>query len=176
MNGIIIYKGKYGATEQYAHWLAEELQLPDINAEQLSSVKLRDYDVLLVGTSVYIGKLQIAGWLKNNLPLIRNKKIFLFLVAATPPGEKEKLDAYIRTGVPAELRANCEVFYLPGKMIMKNLSWTDRFMLKMGARLAKDPVDRKNMLTDFDHVRKDNLADLITAVKKMKSAAEPVLS
>ena len=28
MKGIIIYKGKYGATAQYAQWLGEELNFP----------------------------------------------------------------------------------------------------------------------------------------------------
>jgi menaquinone-dependent protoporphyrinogen IX oxidase len=175
MKGLIVYKGKYGATEQYAHWLAEELQLLDVAADNLSSVKLKDYDFLLIGTSVYIGKLQIDNWLKNNLSYIRTKKIFLFVVSATPPGQKEKLSTYVTSGVPGEIRANCQAYFLPGKMIMKNLSWKDRFLLKMGAKLAKDPNDRKNMLTDFNNVKKEHLAELIVAVKKFAPAKEVIM-
>ena len=28
MKGLIIFKGKYGATRQYAGWIGDELQLP----------------------------------------------------------------------------------------------------------------------------------------------------
>jgi menaquinone-dependent protoporphyrinogen IX oxidase len=175
MKGLIVYKGKYGATEQYAHWLAEELQLPDVAADNFSAVKLKDYDFLLIGTSVYIGKLQIANWLKNNLSYTRNKKLFLFVVSATPPGEKEKLNSYVKTGIPDEIKENCRIYFLPGKMIMKDLSWKDRFLLKMGARLAKDPNDRKNMLTDFNNVKKDHLADMIADVKKAFAVEETII-
>jgi hypothetical protein len=39
-------------------------------------------------------------------------------------------------------------------MIMRNLSAWDRFVLKMGARLTKDPAEKKAMLTDFNNVKK----------------------
>ena len=100
MKGIIIYKGKYGATAQYAQWLGEELNLPVLSSENSDQVNLREYDLFIIGTSVYIGKLQIAPWLRDNLPFIRNKKIILFLVAGTPPDEKEKLESYIKSGIP----------------------------------------------------------------------------
>ena len=41
----------------------------------------------------------------------------------------------------------------------------DRFLLRMGARLTKDPVAKKEMLTEYNHVRKENLANLIEKVK-----------
>jgi hypothetical protein len=55
-------------------------------------------------------------------------------------------------------------------MIKRKLSWIDRFMLKMGARLAKDPADRKNMLTDYDDVRKENLREITAAIRKFMEA------
>ena len=175
MKGIIIYKGKYGATQQYAEWLGEELSLPVVTAQDIKEDQLKEYDFLLIGASVYIGKLQIQKWLKNNLAFIRGKKIFLFQVAATPPEEKEKRQAYNRSGIPEEIIKDCEFYFLPGRMIMQNLSWKDRFMLKMGARLAKDPVAKKTMLTDYDDVRKDNIAEILTVVRNyMQHRLTPV--
>lgn len=166
MKGIIIYKGKYGATEQYANWLGEELNFPACHADDVSASDLQIYDLVIIGTSVYIGKLQISQWLKEKRSVLLSKKIFLFLVAGTPPGEKEKLEAYVRSGVPAELMANCIIFFLPGRLIKKDLSWKDRFMLKMGARLIKDPVAKKTMLTDYDQVKKENIILPVKEIKK----------
>ena len=163
MKGIIVFKGKYGATRQYAEWLAQDLNLPASSADRLSPLQLRGYDVILIGTSVYLGKLTITGWLKQNLQLLTEKKIFLFLVSATPPREKDKLDSYIQAGIPGEIRNNCEIYYLPGRMILKNLSWKDRFMLGMVARLIKGSNKEKKLLTDFDRVKKEHLAEMIEA-------------
>ncbi|WP_276502618.1 flavodoxin domain-containing protein [Terrimonas pollutisoli] len=166
MKGIVVYKGKYGATAQYANWLSEELNVPVCTAGDLSTKDLQPYDLVIIGTSVYIGKLQISQWLKDNLAVLKSKKLFLFLVAGTPPHEKEKLEAYIRSGVPAELMANCIIFFLPGRLTIKKLSWKDRFMLKMGARLTKDPAVKKGMLTDYDHVKRENIIVPVKEIKK----------
>lgn len=170
MKGIIIYKGKYGATQQYAAWLGVELNLEVASANEISRERLVQYDYLLIGTSVYIGKLQMQKWLRNNLPFIRGKKIFLLQVAGTPPAEKEKRQAYNLSGIPKELISQCEFYFLTGRMIRSKLSWIDKFMLKMGARLAKDPADRKNMLTDYDDVRKENLREITAAIRKFMEA------
>ena len=174
MKGLIVFKGKYGATAQYANWMGEELNFPVCSADGISNKDLQPYDLVIIGTSVYIGKLQITRWLKDNLAGLKSKKIFLFLVAGTPPDQKEKLEPYIRTGVPAELMANCIIFFLPGRLIIKNLSWKDRFMLKMGARLAKDAAVKKAMLTDYDHVKKENIIVPVKEIKKYCITFAPI--
>jgi menaquinone-dependent protoporphyrinogen IX oxidase len=157
MKGIIIYKGKYGATRQYADWLSEEFKLPAVPADDIMKEQLEDYDFFILGSSVYIGKLQLASWIKENIQSLTGKKIFFFLVSATPPAETTKLNEYINSGVPDQVRNNMEVYYLHGKMKIKELSWKDRFILHMGALLVKDPVAKKKMLTDFNEVKKGNL-------------------
>jgi menaquinone-dependent protoporphyrinogen IX oxidase len=169
MEGIIVYKGKYGATQQYAQWLGDELNLPFAASDNIDGNDLLNYDFFVIGSSIYIGKLQISKWLKANLASLKGKKIFFFQVAATPPDQKEKLETYVRSGVPEEIRNQCEFYFYPGKMIFNNLSWTDRFMLKMGARLTKDPAEKKGMLTDFNNVKKENIAGLASEVKKFCS-------
>ncbi|MBC7873254.1 MAG: hypothetical protein H7Y01_04620 [Ferruginibacter sp.] len=165
MKGIIIYKGKYGATRQYAEWLGNKLRLPVSVASAIKRDQLAAFDFFVIGTSVYIGKLQIKKWLSGNLSFLKGKKIFLFQVAGTPPEETGKRQAYNLAGIPEELISQCKFYFLAGRMIVRELSWMDRFMLKMGARLAKDPGDRNNMLSDYDHVRKENLRELTAAIQ-----------
>jgi menaquinone-dependent protoporphyrinogen IX oxidase len=175
MNGIIVYKGKYGATRQYAQWLGHELHLPVYTSDEIRKKELSLCDFMVIGTSVYIGKLQISHWLRSNLDVIRGKKIFFFQVAGTPPDQKEKLETYIRSGVPGELRQQCEFFYYPGKMAIRELSWTDRFMLKMGARLTKDPAAKKAMLTDYNQVKQENISPLVNVVRNFCTAKKDLL-
>lgn len=168
MNSVIIYKGKYGATQQYAQWLSEELGLRVDSAVNISGDAIKPFDYLILGSSVYIGKLQLTSWLLKNEKILAGKKIFFFLVAGTPPSETEKLMGYINKCIPGSLISSCEFYFLPGKLDIKALSWKDRFMLRMGARLAKDPADRANMLTPYDKVKKENLAPILENVRRFR--------
>lgn len=78
MKGLVIYKGKYGATKQYAMWIGQELQLPVASADRFPVGELSKYDYFILGSSVYIGKLEIRKWLKKHFHhLYPKKNIFL---------------------------------------------------------------------------------------------------
>ena len=173
MKGLVIYKGRYGGTKQYAMWIGQELQLPVASADRFPADELPKYDYLILGSSVYIGKLEIRNWLKKNFDLIQGKKIFLFQVAASPAHQIEKRESYNKASLSSDMLNNIQFYYLPGRMIMKYLSRWDRFMLKMGARLTKDPVEKKAMLTDFDHVKKENVLPLIETIRNFAEVNHP---
>ena len=173
MRGLVIYKGKYGATKQYAMWIGQELQLPVASADRFHIDDLPNYDYFILGSSVYIGKLEIKNWLKKNFTVLENKKIFFFQVAASPIEQIEKRQSYNKASLPPSILKKIQFYYLPGRMIMRNLSGWDRFMLKMGAKLAKDPVEKKAMLTDFDHVKKENILTVIEAIRTLNEVSEP---
>ena len=173
MKGLVIYKGKYGATKQYAMWIGQELQLPVASADRFPVDELPKYDYFILGSSVYIGKLEIKDRLKKNFDLLQNKKILFFQVSASPPEQIEKRESYNKASLSPDILKNIEFYYLPGRMIMRNLSAWDRFMLKMGARLTRDPLEKKAMLTDFDHVKKEKILPVIDAIRAFKEVNEP---
>ena len=173
MKGLVIYKSKYGATKQYAMWIGQELQLPVASADRFPLDELPKYDYFIIGSSVYIGKLEIKDWLKKNFNLLQNKKIFFFQVAASPVGQTKKREGYNTASLPPTILEKIQFYYLPGRLILRNLSAWDRFMLKMGARLTKDPLEKKTMLSDFDHVKKENILPVINAIRMLKKVNEP---
>jgi menaquinone-dependent protoporphyrinogen IX oxidase len=164
MKGAIIYKGKYGATRQYATWLGDVLRLPVLDLENAGPSIIAQFDYLLLGSSVYVGRTKHSEWLERNAALLQGKKLFHFIVCGTPLSEKQKLEQIMEKNIPVPLRQPASAWFLPGRMIKKELSWKDRMMLKMGARLEGNPEVRKNMLNDFDGVRQERLSTLIKAV------------
>ncbi len=165
MKGIIIFKGKYGATKQYAEWLGQELALPVCTPDNYKTEDIFNCDFVIIGSSVYIGKLQMKDWIKSNIPGLLSKKLYLFVVSGTPPEERGKLETYLQSSVPFQMRKRSQVYFLPGKLIYRNLAWRDKFMLRMGALLNKDKEASKKMLTSYNNVRKENLDTLIKDVK-----------
>ena len=176
MKGLVIYKGKYGTTKQYAMWIGQELQLSVASADRFPIDELPKYDYFILGSSVYMGQLEIKNWVKRNLKILQNKKIFFFQVAGSPPEQIEKRESYNKASLSPDILKKLQFYYLPGRMIMRNLSAWDRFMLKMGARLTKDPVEKKKMLTDFNDVKKENIDPLVTSVRNFTNIYEPEIA
>ena len=99
MKGLVIYKGRYGATKQYAAWIGQELELTVASSDKFPEDELNKHDFFIIGSSVYMGQLEIKKWLKNNIDVLINKKVFFFQVAASSVDEtkkREKLEAKIK--------------------------------------------------------------------------------
>lgn len=167
MKGIIIYKGKYGATRQYAVWLGNALELPVVPAGAETAMQLSDADFVILGTSIYIGKLQLKKWIKENQELLCTKKLYLFLVTGTSLDEKEKLVEYVRNNLPDEIRKRCKYFFFPGKLEFQKLSWQDKLLLKIGAWLSKGTKD-EIPLADYNRVDRQYIEGLVKTVNYLK--------
>lgn len=165
MKGVIVYKGKYGATRQYAQWIGNDLKLPVRQPDEISLNYLTNCDFIILGSAVYIGKLLIWKWLKKHAGVLQNKKLFLFIVCGTSSSDKEKLAVIVKNNVPLSILDQTSIYFLHGKMNIKELNWLDRFLLKMGARLEKDPGTKKEMLTDYNDVKKQNITALVKEVE-----------
>jgi menaquinone-dependent protoporphyrinogen IX oxidase len=163
MKGLIIYQGKYGATDQYARWLAETLSMPLVGAESTTPALLTGYDLIILGSSVYVGKLVIANWLTENLSSLVNKKLFLFIVCGITANDKGEQQRVIDTNLDSK---TAEVFFLPGRCFIPGLNWKDRLTLKMGEWLQKDPKKKAVMRLGFDNMDRKYLNHLVTAVLK----------
>jgi len=169
MKGAVVFKGKYGATAQYATWLGNALHLPVYENDELSDIKLNEFDYVIAGTSVYIGKLLLGKWINAHEKILSGKKLFLFVVCATPSTEKTELNTLVTKNIHPELLKKMKVLFLRGRMIKAKLSFMDRFALQMGALLQKNKADKEKMLTDFDDVRQENLNEILGAIKETAS-------
>ncbi|PWT77602.1 MAG: hypothetical protein C5B59_03790 [Bacteroidetes bacterium] len=165
MKGIIVFKGKYGATHQYADWVGQELSWPVIDADHASGSSVAPYETIIIGGSIYVGKWLMRDWVKKNLTALANKKLVIFIVAGTSPDEKDKLALIAKRNIPDEIKNRCEIYFLHGRMIRKNISGMDRFLLKVGAMMVRDPQEKKNMLSEFDDVKKEYILPILRAVK-----------
>jgi menaquinone-dependent protoporphyrinogen IX oxidase len=171
MKGVVIYKSKYGATQQYAQWIGAELNLPVFETEELDGVKLNSYDFIVAGSSVYMGKMLIKKWLKENLDTLWHKKIFLFVVSGTPVDKKDKLDSYVTASVPEEVRNRMDIYFLPGKLVITELSLFDRLLIKAGARMSERKNRNKKMVNEYNNISKSYIAELTKTIRTFSNLA-----
>ncbi len=167
MKNLIVYKGKYGATYQYAKWLSEEFELPVLRSEDCQLNEIPTGNLLILGSSVYIGKLQISRWVTQYYNQLEGWNLLLFVVSGTPLNETEKLKTYLQSSLPAPLIKRCTVFFLPGRLVYKDLSWRDRLLLRIGAMFAGSKKEKTKMLAGYDDVKIEHLAAIRLEIKKM---------
>jgi menaquinone-dependent protoporphyrinogen IX oxidase len=168
--GALIYSSRYGATRQYAEWIGQQLQIPLMDVDELYPRELDGFDYLVLGTSVYIGKMLIKGWLRDHSAELQDKQLVLFVVCGTPSSERPKQEQIVRDNVPKGLIPMENIFFLPGRLTIRDLTWKDRLLLKMGARMEKDPSKKAAMLHDIDGVKKENITGVVNGAQKIHYA------
>lgn len=151
--------GKYGATRQYAQWIAEAVNLPvfDLDREQPDP---KDYDFLILGSSVYIGKLYLRHWLHTNWSVLKTKPIMLFTVSGSPADHPD-LEAALAISLTPEMRQAMDYVPLRGRLDHQLLPWWLRPVLRFAGRMQKDPETRERMLNGFDKMDKDKTGPIV---------------
>ncbi|HEX5554293.1 MAG TPA: flavodoxin domain-containing protein [Chitinophagaceae bacterium] len=139
MKGIVIYKGKYGSTKQYAGRIAAATGVEISPPEALQRLMTDERQFIVVCSAISMGKLLLKDWIKKNYQIFRDKKLFLVTVCATPSSEENKRKKILQDNIPGDLRGGIDVHFLAGRLIIERLSWKDRMFLTMGAWLEKDP-------------------------------------
>lgn len=139
MNGIILYKSKYGATKRYAKWLQEKTGFEMMDVSKANIKDMMDKDVIVYGGGIYASGIACLDFLKKNYEVIKEKKIIVFCDGASPFEEKafEEIHAYNMKG---ELY-NLPFFYCRGGWDMQAMSFMDRNLCKMLKKAVgkKDP-------------------------------------
>jgi len=165
MKGIIIYKSKYGATAQYAQWLGSALHFSALQADEVKTIDLADFEIIVLGSAVYLGKLLLAKWIAQNFSALKNRKLFLFIVCGMRENERAAQEQVLKTNFRPDIRKRVQTFFIPGRCIIAHLSWTDRLLLRFAALANKDPQKEQELKHGFDRLNKSRLKPLIAAIR-----------
>lgn len=110
MKSIIIFTTKYGSVEKAAKLLASKMdgEVHLVNIMKEKAPALDEYDRVILGGSIYAGKMQkkLSGFIAGNVPQLMKKRVGLFICAAQPePAKSQELQA----SFPPELFAHAAV-------------------------------------------------------------------
>ena len=162
MSGVIYYKTKYGATEQYANWLSQDLGFELKNIKK--GPKPGSENIVIIGSSIIMGKLKAKGWILKHWSNIRNKKVILFAVGGSKVDAKERDEAMVRS-LPSDILNKVKVFHLRGRFDHSKVNFLLSKMIKKGMENEKDPVVKKEWTEGFDDVKHEYLNPIIAYFK-----------
>ncbi len=100
MKTLIIYASTYGFTQDCVQMLKQNLngetRIVNINKDAIPP--LDDFDIILIGGSIYIGQIQkkIKKYCLANVDSLKNKKLGFFISC----GSAETIDTYFKNSFP----------------------------------------------------------------------------
>lgn len=127
--GVILYQSKYGSTKKYADWLSEKTGYDCIETKKARVNDLKDYDVIILGGGVYASGILGFQFLKKNIAALKDKKIAVFAVGASPYDEKAIMQSR-ELNFKDEL-SKIPLFYCRGAWNEDKMSFGDRTLCKM---------------------------------------------
>lgn len=142
MKIAVIYKSKTGFVKKYAEWIAEALSADILEASSVKPEKLNDYDAVIYGGGLYAVGINGVKFIKQNLDILKGKKVAVFASGASPFREAI-LNEVRDKNFTAEEQKLLRFFYLRGGFDFDKLP----FFLKIVMRLMKWNLSRKKELT-----------------------------
>lgn len=178
MEAAILYSGKYGSTRQYAEWLQE---LTGIEAFDIARPlpDLEKTEFLVLGSSIILGAPTFKKWLFRNWEQFRKKPVLLFTVSGTAP-DHPNLITWLNMHLSPEMLEHLKYVPLRGRLDLALLPWWLRALLRLAARLTKDPEEAQRMREGFDYMDRSALEPIVEWILArrrgaQKEAAKPLL-
>lgn len=147
MKPLIVFSSKHGCTEKCTDFLAKELKdKPDIiNLKNYKDVNLSLYNKVIIGGSIYMGKIQkeVSEFCSKNLEELKEKNIGLFICGMQ---EGDSINMEINQNFPKELIEMATVIkHFGGEFNFSKMNFFEKLIVKI---ITKTSSNKSNILND----------------------------
>lgn len=177
MKIAVIYQSKYGFTETYAKWIAEDLGAELLIANKVKPADLQKYSTIVYGGGLYAGGVSGIALLTKNFESIKDKAIYLFTVGAADVADTENTNA-IRSSLekvlPTAMQKSTYIYHLRGGILYSKMSFLHRTMMSMMIKMlrkkseselrAEDRMMLETYGQDVDFTDRKTIVPLVSAI------------
>jgi menaquinone-dependent protoporphyrinogen oxidase len=161
MSTIIVYATKHGAAKSCAVKLSEKItgKVDLVNLKESGISNLEAYDKVIIGGSIYAGRIQkeVSNFCINNLSLLKEKKTGLFICCMIKSSE----EGQINSSFPKELVSNAVVKdSFGGEFKFKDMNLAEKVITKMVSKVLSkkdDSVSVSDMKKDISTISDEKL-------------------
>lgn len=150
----VVYQSKYGTTETYAKWIAEDTGADLMKARQTRISALLGYDTIIYCGGLYAGGMLGFSRIKKNYRRLKDKRLIAVAVGATLNRESA-LGEVTERNLSPQMRGRVRLFLLRGGLDYKRMGLLDRTLMALLVRSIrkKDPstldADSKGLLGTY---------------------------
>lgn len=131
----VVYKSKYGYTQQYAKWLAAALEADLFELKSNTCPALQGYSTIIFGGGLYAGGI---GGMPVFCEIFREHNgasFILFTTGVSSTDNPDMFTAIINRNLTPEMHAKVKVFHMRGGIDYKKLGLLHRVMMWMMMRM-----------------------------------------
>ncbi|MBE5988987.1 MAG: flavodoxin [Paenibacillaceae bacterium] len=148
MSTLIVYASKYGFTKTCAEILAKKLgenvDIYDLNSNLPDLMK---YDKVIVGGSIYAGKIRkpVMRFCTDNLNTLKGKELGLFICGMAKEDDAQK---QLDSSFPQELLAVCAAKgFFGGECNYEKMNFMEKFIMKKitGSKQSQSKIAEDNI-------------------------------
>lgn len=141
MKSLILYASKYGCTEDCAKNLKSQLNHEStiVDIKDIGKLDLQQYDWIIIGSSIYIGKIrkEVRFFCEHNLELLLKKNIMLFICCTTP----DQVDDFFKSNFPVQLvEHSIKNMNFGGELRQHRMGFVDRVLTRMVSKVEQKQV------------------------------------
>ena len=138
---LILFRSKYGSTKEYIKELAERIEGDCVISDVKNfSGNLKDYNLIILGSCTYMGRIMIVDFIKKNKQILKRRKVYLFVVGLIPEDNEASKQSFEL--IPEEIRKNLLGYRkFPGRINITKLNFFERMILKITRAKVEDLVD-----------------------------------
>ena len=148
MKTLVVYTSQTGFTKRYAEWVAEKAKadifdLKDVQKKDTAFFEA--YDAIIYGGWCMAGKVVKVNWFLDKASGLKNKKLAIIAVGASP-NENPEVDVAMNNLLTEEQKQYIKVFYCQGGINYDKMKLPSKLAMKMFAnslKKSKDPKQRE---------------------------------
>jgi menaquinone-dependent protoporphyrinogen oxidase len=150
MNTLIVYASKHGCAEKCAKLVSKELngKVDIINLKNAGDIDISKYEKVIIGGSIYIGKIQkeVTEFCSRNLDRLKEKGVGLFICGMQ---EGDIINTELNQNFTSDLIEIAKAKeYLGGEFILDKMNFMEKIIVK---KVSKVTSNKSNILQDNIH-------------------------
>lgn len=169
----VIYKTKYGSSEKYAKWIAEDSSADIYKVKEIKPEGLEQYDTIVYCGGLYAGGVLGFSFIKKNYHRLSDKKLIVVGVGATLK-EGDATEEVKSQNLTDEMKDKAQFFLLRGALNYKKMKIIDRLLMFLMVKYIKSKKpeelddDAKGILATYgktvDFTNRDTITPVINAI------------
>lgn len=153
MKTIILYSSKYGTTKMCANQIKSSLDQSDIfSLDQNKYVDVSEYDRVVFGSSVYMGRMRsaVSKFISNNADDLKGKEVNFFFCCNDSTDYKGLVPNVVKTSVN-------EIRHFGFELKISEMGLIDKFITKKvsGSKADLSKVNDKEIESYIEYLNKE---------------------